>query len=132
LAELSEQYMVSVGSPISKAQFQELAVDVLFVVAQDELRSRDMVNNTGVTRCVQVVASTHISDLRGSRCITANTTILRECATYTTPDIVLLLAIEAEISTDGILAGILAQQHSPHGVEWRRRDSGAVCKRHRE
>jgi len=53
LQELCLQYMVSPGSAISKVQFEELAVHGLFVVAQDELRSGDIVNNTGITRCVQ-------------------------------------------------------------------------------
>lgn len=58
LAALCEHHMVSVGSHVNKARFREIAVDGLFVVAHDELRNGEVVNNTGVTRCTQVSDST--------------------------------------------------------------------------
>jgi len=52
LTALCEHYNVTTGSSISTKLFQEIAVDGLFVVAQDELRN-GYVNHLGVTPCAQ-------------------------------------------------------------------------------
>ena len=47
--------MFSAGSELSKVQFQEVAFDGLFVVAQEELSNGDAVNSMGLSQCAQVL-----------------------------------------------------------------------------
>lgn len=55
VAALCKHHMFAAGSELSKVQFQEVAFDALFLVAQEELRNGDTVNNAGLPRCAQVV-----------------------------------------------------------------------------
>ena len=55
LASLCQQHMFSAGSELSKVQFQEVAFDGLFVVAQEELSNGDTVNSMGLPQCAQVL-----------------------------------------------------------------------------
>lgn len=54
LAALCQHHMFVAGCELSKVQFQEVAFDGLFVVAQEELSSRDDVNAKGQPQCAQV------------------------------------------------------------------------------
>lgn len=53
VAALCKHHMFAAGSELSKVQFQEVAFDALFLVAQEELRNGDTVNNAGLPRCAQ-------------------------------------------------------------------------------
>jgi len=55
VAALCKHHMFVAGSELSKVQFQEVAFDGLFLVAQEELRNGDTVNSAGLPRCAQVV-----------------------------------------------------------------------------
>jgi hypothetical protein len=103
LTALCEHYNVTTGSSISTKLFQEIAVDGLFVVAQDELRN-GYVNHLGVTPCAQVTEETLVNFIFYQTlhfyCMLFNRTGLNYGERS---DGIVCLPTETAISADGLL-----------------------------